>query len=1018
MGQLEFKQLGMQTTRCNISSETLHACPTTATHLTLAPMAAQPSQLPLDKFLSCSPAMSPVVCPHKGGAQRIESTKAVEQPLVKRQLHDNQRVEAARQALSQYVNNKDVKTFLATIVAFAASEAGGRHHVKRQTHPRSTATCIRMVCPGCDTFKVNVRRGKKSGQQWYVDFSTSSFEHRMHPHCTSKPCLSGDSWRQPRLCTQIRELGPTALHVRSEQFETVLRNNGIHVPTTRDNAFRQMKKRLKATAFGTGAKGLQLHLTQLQSWVDTFNFREGERNGLATIHTMEEEGSKVPVFRALTVVFDVSVRLFLHCSFRVLSLDGAFQYVGRDDQNYVLLEGITATKTIYPLAVGICFGESKETYDQFLQDVFSYSDALKKAIDSPDTRINADRHPGLRLSVEEQLTHGRETLHNDSVHLKRNVRTALQKLGRPFSSANEGHQADRLLDELMQCNNHAELPDLWESIRSFNASMHNYLQECEPTRWIEAFFRTTMDGFMTTSNSAEQENARFKRRCLRHMQPLDFLDGACAIVTQVGQEYLREAQSRLTQGHALTSFAQTHMDGARDATVGLYVSQGLLVDNMGCFVVKHTSHSTEHGCVDIVVRITEGIYSCNDRQQFAARMGLPCENLIVVHQHMEATRGDTSVPALPIHQIHHNETTLRCLKENNIVVIPCRGTLQAAPLRFPPLAGKVRRPRSTTGLRFRSRMQQPTASSVVPPPTIAQHASTTVAQERLRRMRNNGPALLLVLHKQRLASKSVFRTQCTSLAHDIPARDMWRPYRYMPAANGKRARTNHGEEMVLLNSLLHPCGPRRIGVRDVLDVVVVNQGTIENVQRGRTWNHPVYGQQPPLRQLLEWNITAVEYVRRLREGAATPQGSAGPERQGSDGTDGVYEVERVLDHRPCETTGRIEYKVRWHGYAQDHDTWEPLDNLGDAQELVDEYTEDAATMWQGQVEPLLWSSMEFGTRLQVLTSGEWRPAVVTGLHADTRTVSVCTSAITPSGHQATKSRQLKINKKTWLRKPT
>jgi hypothetical protein len=29
--------------------------------------------------------------------------------------------------------------------------------------------------------------------------------------------------------------------------------------------------------------------------------------------------------------------------------------------------------------------------------------------------------------------------------------------------------------------------------------------------WIEAYFTTTMDGFKTTSNYAEQENARFKR---------------------------------------------------------------------------------------------------------------------------------------------------------------------------------------------------------------------------------------------------------------------------------------------------------------------------------------------------------------------------------------------------------------------------------------------------------------------------------------------------------------------------
>ena len=56
-----------------------------------------------------------MVCPHKAGAQRIESTKAVEQPPVKRQLHDNQRLATAKQALSHYVDHKDVKNLLATI---------------------------------------------------------------------------------------------------------------------------------------------------------------------------------------------------------------------------------------------------------------------------------------------------------------------------------------------------------------------------------------------------------------------------------------------------------------------------------------------------------------------------------------------------------------------------------------------------------------------------------------------------------------------------------------------------------------------------------------------------------------------------------------------------------------------------------------------------------------------------------------------------------------------------------------
>jgi hypothetical protein len=37
----------------------------------------------------------------------------------------------------------------------------------------------------------------------------------------------------------------------------------------------------------------------------------------------------------------------------------------------------------------------------------------------------------------------------------------------------------------------------------------------------------------TTSNYAEQENARFKQLGLRAMPPLDFVDGVCQVVSNV-----------------------------------------------------------------------------------------------------------------------------------------------------------------------------------------------------------------------------------------------------------------------------------------------------------------------------------------------------------------------------------------------------------------------------------------------------------------------------------------------------
>ena len=165
---------------------------------------------------------------------------------------------------------------------------------------------------------------------------------------------------------------------------------GYHVPTVSNSSWVSKRKRLKQLAFQTNAAGIQNHLDTMTSWVNVFN--SVDSNGVATLHTMQEPHSSVPVFRALTVVFAPSVALFLHCSWRVLSIDAAFEYKGRSDKNYIILEGITSTSTIFPLAFGFCFGESERTYNQFWDDVLGYSDTLKSAIDNVNTRINADRH--------------------------------------------------------------------------------------------------------------------------------------------------------------------------------------------------------------------------------------------------------------------------------------------------------------------------------------------------------------------------------------------------------------------------------------------------------------------------------------------------------------------------------------------------------------------------------------------------------------------------------------------------
>jgi hypothetical protein len=50
-----------------------------------------------------------------------------------------------------------------------------------------------------------------------------------------------------------------------------------------------------------------------------------------------------------------------------------------------------------------------------------------------------------------------------------------------------------------------------------------------------------------------------------------------------------------------------------------------------------------------------------------------------------------------------------------------------------------------------------------------------------------------------------------------------------------------------------------------------------------------------------------------------------------------FEVERILDHREREAIKSREYLVKWLGYNDSENTWEPSDNLANCQERIQEY---------------------------------------------------------------------------------
>ena len=48
-----------------------------------------------------------------------------------------------------------------------------------------------------------------------------------------------------------------------------------------------------------------------------------------------------------------------------------------------------------------------------------------------------------------------------------------------------------------------------------------------------------------------------------------------------------------------------------------------------------------------------------------------------------------------------------------------------------------------------------------------------------------------------------------------------------------------------------------------------------------------------------------------------------------------YEVERIINHRHRHR--RCEYLVKWRGYGPHENSWEPENNLGNAEQLLNEY---------------------------------------------------------------------------------
>ena len=62
----------------------------------------------------------------------------------------------------------------------------------------------------------------------------------------------------------------------------------------------------------------------------------------------------------------------------------------------------------------------------------------------------------------------------------------------------------------------------------------------------------------------------------------------------------------------------------------------------------------------------------------------------------------------------------------------------------------------------------------------------------------------------------------------------------------------------------------------------------------------------------------------------------------------IYYIERILDKR--KVNGKPEYKIKWEGYPLNQSTWEPLENLQTAMELVREFDKNHDLLNKNQKE--------------------------------------------------------------------
>ncbi|KAJ9531760.1 hypothetical protein QJQ45_021907 [Haematococcus lacustris] len=189
------------------------------------------------------------------------------------------------------------------------------------------------------------------------------------------------------------------------------------------------------------------------------------------------------------------------------------------------------------------------------------------------------------------------------------------------------------------------------------------------------------------------------------------------------------------------------------------------------------------------------------------------------------------------------------------------------------------------------------------------------------------------------------------------ARQCWREaqQRMKALVDGKRREVTYKPEQLVMLSTVNmrkrkdEVGVRKLKPRYVGPFVVLRMIGLVAVQI-----------QLPHRWTRMHNVFHVSLVKPYL-GTQAPNMAAPPPVQWLDG-EPVYEVEKLLQHKLVKVRGRgngkgrkpsknvkqaLEFLVRWVGYSEEHDTWEPQKNLVNCDEALQQYIDEHGPLPRG-----------------------------------------------------------------------